>query len=145
MTMEPITDRRFAILAKAAARGEARAGVASDWEGGIDRLVKMDTRPGEPHESAYARVTATGTGRAFLDCLRKAEATERADARGRPRKYDPGAITRSKIEEALSRAALQVAQAQGISFESAFGKVLQTPAGAQLYADLRALAPVSEE
>lgn len=140
-----MTDHRFTILKRAAAQDDHRAGIASDWSAGIDRLVKADTRPGESFESAYSRVTATGEGRAFLDQLRKAEYAERADARGRPRKYQPAEIRRTKIEEALSAAALKVAGAQGISFESAFAKVLETPAGVELYTALRANAPQSGE
>ena len=140
-----LTDHRFTILKRAAARGQSYAGVATDWQAGIDRLVRAAQHPGESYESAYARVTATGDGADFLKMQRAAEDEERADTRGRPRLYQPTAITRSKIEEALSAAALKVAAAQGISFESAFGKVLQTPAGAELYADLRAAAPASGE
>lgn len=140
-----LTDHRFTILKAAAQRGQSYAGVATDWQAGIDRLVRAAQRPGEDYAVAYARTVATGEGRDFLKMQRAAEDTERADARGRPRIYQPAAITRSKIEEALSAAALKIAAAQGISFESAFGKVLQTPAGAELYADLRAAAPASGE
>ena len=140
-----LTDHRFTILKRAAAQGDHNGGIASDWREGIDRLTKAAQHPGETYESAYDRTVRAGDGARFLDCLRKAEDTERTDTRGRPRKYDPGAVTRSKIEEALSAAALKVASAQGISFESAFAKVLQTPAGAELYDDLRALAPESGE
>lgn len=140
-----LTDHRFTILKRAAAQGDHRAGIASDWTAGIDRLTKAAQRPGESYASAYARVTATGDGRAFLDQLRKAEDAERADARGRPRKYQPGELVRSRIEKALTDAALKVAEAQSISFESAFAKVLQTPTGSDLYTALRANAPQSGE
>jgi hypothetical protein len=140
-----LTDHRFTILKRAASAGHAHAGVASDWEAGIDRLVRAAQRPGEDYAVAYARTVATGEGRDFLKMQREAEDTERADTRGRPRKYDPGEITRSRIEAALSDAALKVATAKGLSFEQAFALVLKTPAGAELYNDLRTLAPVSEE
>jgi hypothetical protein len=140
-----LTDHRFTILKRAAAQDDHRAGIASDWTAGIDRLTKSAQRPGETYESAYDRITREGDGARFLDCLRKAEDQDRLDARGRPRKYDPGAITRSKIEEALSAAALKVAEAQSISFESAFAKILETPVGIELYSALRAAAPDSGE
>ena len=140
-----LTDHRFTILKRAAAQGDHNGGIASDWSAGIDRLTKAAQRPGETYESAYDRTVRAGDGARFLDCLRKAEDQDRLDARGRPRKYDPGAVTRSKIEEALSASALKVAAARGISFESAFGLVLQTPAGAELYSALRAAAPESGE
>lgn len=140
-----LTDHRLTILKRAAASDDHRAGVVSDWSAGIDRLTKAAQRPGETYAAAYARTVATGEGRNFLDCLRKSEDQERTDARGRPRKYDPGAIQRGQIEKALSDAALKVASAQGISFESAFAKVLQTPAGSDLYTALRAAAPESGE
>jgi hypothetical protein len=140
-----LTDHRLAILSKAAPRGHAHAGTVEDWQAGIDRLVKRAQRPGEDHATAYARVTATGDGRAFLDCLRKAEDGEAAERRGRPRKYQPGEVVRSRIEAALSDAALKLAAANGTSFESAFARVLQTPAGSDLYTALRAAAPDSGE
>jgi hypothetical protein len=140
-----LTDHRFTILKRAAARGHAHAGVATDWSAGIDRLVRAAQRPGEDYAVAYARTVATGEGRDFLKMQREAEDTERADARGRPRKHQPGELVRSRIEEALADAAMAVAKAQGLSFESAFAKVLQTPAGSDLYTALRALEPESSE
>jgi len=137
MTMEQITDRRFTILKTAAARGHAHAGVAEDWQAGIDRLVKPAQRPGEDYAAAYARTVASGDGLAFLDCLRKAQDTEVALRRGRPRQCQPGAIVRSNIEKALTTSALDLAKAQGVSFETAFAQVLDTPAGSDLYTALR--------
>jgi hypothetical protein len=140
MTMEHrLTDRRFAILKSAAARGPAYAyaGVSEDWQAGIARLVKAAQRDGETRESAFARVTASGEGAQVLECFRRAQDTESAQRRGRPRKYQPGEIKRSQIEKALSAAALDLATATGSSFESAFAKVLQTPAGSDLYTALR--------
>jgi len=132
-----LSDNRFTILKNAAARGHAHAGVAEDWEAGIARLVKSAQRPGESYESAYARATAGGEGLAFLDCLRKAQDTEAAQRRGRPRQHQPGAIVRSNIEKALTTSALDLAKAQGVSFETAFAQVLDTPAGSDLYTALR--------
>jgi len=143
--MEQITDRRFAILKNAAARGHAQAGVAEDWQAALDRLARGAQRPGESHESAFARITREGEGRAFLDCLRKAQAGDAAERRGRPRQYHPGALVRSRIEAALSAAALDLAKATGVSFESAFAKVLHTPTGSDLYSALRAATPDSGE
>lgn len=141
--MEQLTDCRFSILKSAAARGQAYAGTDDDWRAGLDRLAKSAQRVGESYEGAYARVICEGDGARFLACLRKAEVLEHTDARGRPRKYHPGEVTRSKIEAALSDAALKVAAARGVSFESAFALVLATPAGSDLYTALRAAAPVS--
>lgn len=132
-----LTDRRFTILKSAAARGHAHAGVVEDWQAGIDRLAKAAQRPGEDFAVAYARVTATGEGAAFLTCLRKAQDTEAALRRGRPREHHPGAITRSNIEKALAADALKLATAEGVSFETAFARVLDTPAGVRLYTALR--------
>jgi len=132
-----LSDNRFTILKNAAARGHAHAGVAEDWEAGIARLVKSAQRPGESYESAYARATAGGEGLAFLDCLRKAQDTEAAQRRGRPRQHQPGAVKRGAIETALADAAMAVAKARGISYESGFALVLDTPAGQDLYAALR--------
>ncbi len=139
MTDHTLTDRRFTILKNAAPQGAAHAGTVEDWETAIARLTKSAQRAGETHESAYARVTSSGTGAAFLDCLRKSQDREASDRRGRPRESQPGAIKRSAIEEALSTAALKVAQAQGVSFERAFARVLETPAGSDLYNTLRRL------
>jgi len=143
--MEQITDRRFAILKNAAARGHAHAGTVGDWSSALDRLAKGAQRPGEDHATAYARVIGTGEGRAFLDCLRKAEAGDAAERRGRPRQYQPGEISRSRIEAALSDAALKLAATNRTSFESAFAAILRTPAGSDLYTALRAAAPDSGE
>lgn len=139
MTDHTLTDRRFTILKNAAPQGAVHAGTVEDWETAIDMLTKAAQRAGEQRESAYARVTASGTGAAFLDCLRKSQDREASDRRGRPREHQPGVIKRSAIEEALSAAAFQIAKAEGVSFEKAFTKVLETPAGSDLYTALRRL------
>jgi hypothetical protein len=139
MTDNTLSDRRFTILKNAAPQGAAHAGTVEDWEAAIDMLAKGAKRVGETHESAYARVAASGTGAAFLDCLRKSQDREASDRRGRPREHQPGAIKRSAIEEALSAAAFQIAKAENVSFEKAFTRVLETDAGSDLYTALRRL------
>jgi hypothetical protein len=136
--MNGLTDHRFNLLKKAAAAGHDHAGVASDWRAAIDRLVVKARAANETHEQAFSRVTSTGEGAAFLKMQRAAEDRETADRIGRPREYQPAEVRRGQIEKALSDAALNLAKARGLSFERAFGEVLDTPAGRQLYTALRA-------
>lgn len=125
-------------LRKLAANGRADMIPASEWERAVDKVVKAAQRPGEPFESAYARATSEGDGRAFLSAQRQAADGEEIAKRGRPRQFDPGVIKRGQIEKALSAAAFEVAKVKDVSFEKAFTQVLDTDAGRQLYAALRA-------
>ena len=129
---------QVATLRKLAANGRADVIPADEWERAVDQIVKSAQRPGEPFESAYARATASGDGRAFLSAQRQAADAEHVAKRGRPRETDPGVIKRGQIEKALSDAALELAKARGTSFERAFADVLDTDGGRQLYAALRA-------
>ena len=129
---------QISTLRKLAADGRADAVPAFEWERAVENIVKSAQRPGEPFESAYARATASGDGRAFLSAQRQAADAEHVAKRGRPRETEPGEIRRSQIEKALSDAALKLAKARGTSFERAFADVLDTDGGRQLYAALRA-------
>ena len=130
---------QISTLRKLAADGRADAVPAFEWERAVENIVKSAQQPGEPYESAYARMTATGDGRAFLSAQRQAADAEHVAKRGRPRAADPGVIKRGQIEKALSAAALELAKARGTSFERAFADVLDTDGGRQLYTALRAV------
>ena len=130
---------QIATLRKLAANGRADVVPADEWERAVDQIVKAAQQPGEPFESAYARATATGDGRAFLSAQRQAADGEAVAKRGRPRETAPGIVKRGQIETALTAAALELAKARGTSFERAFADVLDTDGGRQLYTALRAV------
>ena len=134
-------------LRKAARAGLAWANDADTWHQGIEAIAKSQQRTGETFEQAYSRVTCEDVdARAMLamsaDAARDAQAARKG---GRPRAYDPGTIQRGQIEKALSDAAMQIAQAQGVSYEMGFARALDTPAGRDLYAALRGLERESAE
>ena len=127
-------------------RKAARAGLdyfidRDGWDRALDHLAKAAARPGESFETAYTRLMDDDTDfRAILKARQGAadlEAVELAKRGGRPREHSPEAIRRSKAEAVLSDAAMRLAATDTISYETAFAKILETPAGGALYKDLR--------
>ena len=127
-------------------RKAARAGLdyytdRDGWDRALDHLAKAAVRPGESFEAAYARMMdADPDFRAILKARQATvdrDAVEVAKRGGRPREYSPEAIKRSRAESALSDAAMRLAASEGVSFEKAFCQILDTPAGALLYKELR--------
>ena len=137
---------QLANLRKAARADLAWLNDAATWHAGIEAIAKAAQRPGETPEAAYARVTVEDAdARAMLSMHAQASSQAQAARTGRPREYDPGVIKRGQIEQALSDAAMRVAKAQGVSYEMGFREVLNTDAGRDLYAALRAMEPESAE
>lgn len=132
---------QFHNLRKAARAGLSWSNDAATWAAGIDHIAKAAQRSGETFESAYARVTQENDdARAMMDMYSRAVSEAQAVRKGgRPREYDPGTIQRGKIEKALSEAAMQIAQAENVSYETGFAKALDTDAGRDLYSELRRL------
>lgn len=131
-----ITNARLDVMKRAAATGRDLGIPAQEWADGIEALAKADQRVGEPFEAAFARVTAEGDGRAFLVAQREAEMQEVAKA-GRPRTHEPVEIIRSTVEKALTAAALEIAKRQGVAFETAFVRAIDTEPGRELLVKLR--------
>lgn len=132
---------QFHNLRKAARAGLSWSNDAATWAAGIDHVAKTAQRSGETFESAYSRVVQENDdARAMMEMYRAAAAEAQAVRKGgRPREYDPGTIKRGKIEKALSEAAMQIAQAESVSYETGFAKALDTDAGRDLYSELRRL------
>lgn len=140
-------DHQLRNLRKAARAGLSRANDADTWHRGIETIAKAQQRPDESFEQAYSRVTRDDPdARAMMamgaDAASEAQALRKG---GRPREHDPGAVQRGRIEKSLSDAAMQIAQAQGVSYEQGFAKALDTDAGRDLYTALRAMAPEAAE
>lgn len=132
---------QFHNLRKAARAGLSWSNDAATWAAGIDHIAKSAQRRDETFEAAYSRVVQENDDARAMMAMYRAAAAEAEAVRkgGRPRTYEPGTIQRGKIEKALSEAAMQIAQAESVSYESAFCKVLDTAAGRDLYSELRRL------
>jgi hypothetical protein len=125
-------------LRKAARAGLSWSNDPDTWHRGIEAIAKAQARPGETVEQAYARVIVhDDDARAMMQMYAAARDAAQVRKAGRPRAYDVGVIKRSDIEKQLSDLAMKRATVEGISYEMAFGRVLDTPEGANLYALLR--------
>lgn len=135
-----MTPHQLTNLKKAAAAGLSWSNDPNTWNAGIEAIAKAQARPGETFEAAYSRVTIEDPdARAMLEMYSAARDAAQVRKAGRPRAFDDRVIKRSRIEETLSALAMKRATVEGISYEMAFAKVLDTPQGADLYAQLRAV------
>jgi hypothetical protein len=118
-------------LIKAARAGMTHYAPPEDWTRAIEAIAKANTLPAETFESAYVRLTASDPTCKAMDACRRG-ATQRT---GRPRKSWPTAKSAkmTAAETELAERAMKRARAEGISFEKAFVREIDTPEGRTLY------------
>ena len=129
-----------ANLAKAARAGVASYASAKDWSAALDDLARQNQRPGEKYEQSYLRTVETNAdGRAIYKMLTAAADSEMANiakrrsAAGRPTDRTPVEIVGDASEELLAKMATEHAQREGVSFERAYTRVVETAEGAALF------------
>jgi preprotein translocase subunit Sss1 len=109
---------------------------AAQWLEAAERLAKAARRPDESEAQAFARVTASGAGAAFLAMHRHPQG--RMPAAVRVVYKGQQAET---AEAQLHRLAVDAASTSGESYEVAMSRLLATPEGERLWMQARAEGP----
>lgn len=104
---------------------------AAEWLRAAETLAEKDRQPGETFEQAFARVTKSGPGRAFLSMHRHPAGRKPAPV------PQASPITKRDAEARLHQLAQATAQATGQSYEQGFAAVLGTAEGVQLWQAVR--------
>ena len=118
-------------LIKAARAGMTHYAPPEDWNAAIETIAKANTLPDETFESAFARLTTSDPTCKAMDACRRGS-TQRT---GRPRKSWP-TVKSAKMtaaETELAERAMKRARAEGVSFERAFVREIDTADGRALY------------
>lgn len=125
-------------MVKAADAGMDHYAAPAQWHAAIEVVAKANRDQGESIEQAFARMTLEDPTCRRLSAMYKA-ALMKAEIRkmGRPRKYNPEPAALSAAQNELARRTLDLAKAEGISFERAFVKVIDTAEGASLFRETR--------
>ncbi|MCA1775814.1 MAG: hypothetical protein LC676_09455 [Loktanella sp.] len=139
-TGDTTMDANFATnLAKAARAEMPQYADAATWASGLDYLARKAQTPGQTYEQSYLAVAESPDGRAMYRAMQTAANAEMAgiskqrSAAGRPTDRTPTAIVADASESLLAKMATDRAQQDGCSFEIAYGKVVETEEGRELF------------
>lgn len=125
-------------MVKAADAGMDHYAAPAQWHAAIEAVAKANRDQGESIEQAFARLTQEDPVCRQLSAMYKA-ALMKGEIRkmGRPRKYNPEPAALTAAQNELARRSLDLAKVEGISFERAFVKVIDTTEGAALFRETR--------
>lgn len=125
-------------MVKAADAGMDHYVAPAQWHAAIEAVAAAKREQGESIEQAFARVTLEDpVCRQFSAMYKAAMAKGDNRSMGRPRKYKPEPAALSAAQNELARRSLDLAKVEGISFERAFVKVIDTPEGAAMFRETR--------
>lgn len=140
-----MNDHELTNLRKAAAAHMPHYTDAVTWSEALDHMAQKRRQPGQSFEQSYsAMLAADADANAMVSCLREAAGREMVgiakvrSSAGRPTQRSQAEIFRSAAEAELAKMATARAQADAVSFEQAYCRVLDDPEGRELLEVVRA-------